>query len=278
MLQARIFAYPDTQRHRLGVNAEHLPVNRPKRVWNPLRRDGPNSLFNYEDVPTYVADYEQTQALEGTRTASSFANPEPWTKKPKSRVPRWDTGIDVTRGLNEWAEQPPLEQPRDYYFNELAGPPPEKHCNEQYKAIAKEKGIHYRQWALVENYAQHLHGVRCDIRIRTYGKFHNMRTMRSIANKTEEMFFEMDNVNWEGKWPTKKNLGNLIRERTIELITADKQAVDSDDEDEEGHPRYANVPSLQVSRALGTATDPYPTVSVQASHKLPDHDLRFLPN
>ena len=114
MLQARIFAYPDTQSHRLGVNAEHLPVNRPKRAWNPLRRDGPNSLFNYEDVPTYVADYGQTQALSGTSTASSFANPDPWTKNSKPKVPRWDLDTDVTRGLNEWGEQDPLEQPRNH--------------------------------------------------------------------------------------------------------------------------------------------------------------------
>lgn len=278
MLQARIFAYPDTQRHRLGVNAEHLPVNRPKRAWNPLRRDGPNSLFNYEDVPTYVADYKQTQALPGTRTASSFANPDPWTETSKSKVPRWDSGIDVTRGLNEWGEQDPLEQPRDYYFNELAGPAPEKHRDPQYVAKAEEKGIDYRQWALVENYAQHLHGVRWDIRLRTYGKSHAMRTIRSVADKVEAMFFEMDTVNREGKWPTKKNLGHLIRERTVELITASKHAEDSDDEDEEGLPRYASIPSLEVSRALGTATNPYPDVSLQGAHKLPDHDLSFLPN
>lgn len=92
------------------------------------------------------------------------------------------------------------------------------------------------------------------------------------------MFFEMDTVNREGKWPTKKNLGHLIRERTVELITASKHAEDSDDEDEEGLPRYASIPSLEVSRALGTATNPYPDVSLQGAHKLPDHDLSFLPN
>lgn len=124
-----------------------------------------------------MADYEQTQALSGTRTASSFANPDPWTKKNKPKVPRWDSGTDVTRGLNEWGEQDPLEQPRDYYFNELAGPPPEKHRDPLYVAKAAEKGIDYRQWALVENYAQHLHGVRSDIRLRTYGKSHAMRTI-----------------------------------------------------------------------------------------------------
>ena len=40
LLQARLFAYPDAQRHRLGVNYQQLPVNVPKHVYNPLFRDG----------------------------------------------------------------------------------------------------------------------------------------------------------------------------------------------------------------------------------------------
>jgi catalase len=40
MLQARMFAYPDAQRHRLGVNYQQIPVNRPLCPFNPLLRDG----------------------------------------------------------------------------------------------------------------------------------------------------------------------------------------------------------------------------------------------
>jgi len=32
MLQGRLFSYPDTHRHRLGVNYQHIPINRPYRV------------------------------------------------------------------------------------------------------------------------------------------------------------------------------------------------------------------------------------------------------
>ncbi|CEJ92384.1 hypothetical protein VHEMI08039 [[Torrubiella] hemipterigena] len=40
VLQARMFAYPDAQRHRLGVNYQQIPVNRPLCPFNPLQRDG----------------------------------------------------------------------------------------------------------------------------------------------------------------------------------------------------------------------------------------------
>jgi catalase len=40
MLQARMFAYPDAQRYRIGVNYQALPVNRPKNAANNYHRDG----------------------------------------------------------------------------------------------------------------------------------------------------------------------------------------------------------------------------------------------
>lgn len=40
MLQGRILSYPDAQRYRLGVNYEHLPVNRCPYMVNNYQRDG----------------------------------------------------------------------------------------------------------------------------------------------------------------------------------------------------------------------------------------------
>lgn len=40
MLQARLMAYPDAQRYRLGINYNHLPVNRPRCPVNHYQRDG----------------------------------------------------------------------------------------------------------------------------------------------------------------------------------------------------------------------------------------------
>lgn len=40
LLQARLFAYPDAQRHRLGVNYQSLPINRPRSYVENGYRDG----------------------------------------------------------------------------------------------------------------------------------------------------------------------------------------------------------------------------------------------
>lgn len=40
MLQGRLFSYPDTHRHRLGVNYQQIPVNRPLKEPQTYQRDG----------------------------------------------------------------------------------------------------------------------------------------------------------------------------------------------------------------------------------------------
>lgn len=40
LLQGRLFSYPDTHRHRLGVNYKQIPVNRPLAQVNTYQRDG----------------------------------------------------------------------------------------------------------------------------------------------------------------------------------------------------------------------------------------------
>ena len=40
MLQARLFSYADSQRHRLGVNYQQIPVNAPLHPYAPFQRDG----------------------------------------------------------------------------------------------------------------------------------------------------------------------------------------------------------------------------------------------
>ncbi|HEY1979028.1 MAG TPA: catalase, partial [Xanthobacteraceae bacterium] len=40
VLQARLFSYGDTQRYRLGVNFNHIPVNAPKCPFQSYHRDG----------------------------------------------------------------------------------------------------------------------------------------------------------------------------------------------------------------------------------------------
>ncbi|OTB05987.1 hypothetical protein M426DRAFT_259811 [Hypoxylon sp. CI-4A] len=56
MLQARMFAYPDAARYRLGVNYQFLPTNAPKsEVYCPIERDGKmNFTSNYGGDPNYI--------------------------------------------------------------------------------------------------------------------------------------------------------------------------------------------------------------------------------
>lgn len=57
MLQARLFSYPDTQRHRLGVNYQSIPVNTPLESFsgvNNYQRDGPMQITaNGAGAPNY---------------------------------------------------------------------------------------------------------------------------------------------------------------------------------------------------------------------------------
>ena len=67
MLQGRLFSYGDAQRYRLGVNAEQIPVNKPRCPFHAYHRDGamrvdgnygatkgyePNSYGEWQDSPT----------------------------------------------------------------------------------------------------------------------------------------------------------------------------------------------------------------------------------
>jgi catalase len=56
VLQARMFAYPDAQRYRLGVNYTQLPPNRAIcPVYAPFERDGMGTIGrNYGGDPNYV--------------------------------------------------------------------------------------------------------------------------------------------------------------------------------------------------------------------------------
>ncbi|EHL00024.1 Heme-dependent catalase-like protein [Glarea lozoyensis ATCC 20868] len=58
VLQSRLFSYPDTHRHRLGVNYQQIPVNAPLRAFNPYLRDGTMAVNgNYGANPNYPSSY-----------------------------------------------------------------------------------------------------------------------------------------------------------------------------------------------------------------------------
>lgn len=58
MLQARMLAYPDAQRYRLGVNYQQIPVNQPLCPFNPLLRDGTASTDgNHGSRAGYISNH-----------------------------------------------------------------------------------------------------------------------------------------------------------------------------------------------------------------------------
>ena len=75
LLQGRLFSYSDTQRYRLGVNYQYLPVNKAKSEINTFAQDGSYS--------TRVADDEhinyQPNSFDGSLNrdrGSMSENPE----------------------------------------------------------------------------------------------------------------------------------------------------------------------------------------------------------
>ena len=53
VLQSRLFSYPDTHRHRLGVNYQQLPVNKPLVPIANFQRDGFMAIDNQATRPNY---------------------------------------------------------------------------------------------------------------------------------------------------------------------------------------------------------------------------------
>lgn len=103
MLQARMFAYPDAQRYRLGVNYTQLPSNRPiAPVYAPFERDGVTSTSNYGGHPNYVRS-TLGPGVTSRRLTTQLRHAE-------------SIESDVVLGLNEIeVDEEDFEQPRQLW-------------------------------------------------------------------------------------------------------------------------------------------------------------------
>jgi catalase len=96
MLQARIFAYADAHRYRLGVNYESLPVNRPRATEaNNYQRDG---YMRFDDNGGASVNYEP----------NSFGGPkaDPAYKEPPLKISGDADWYDQKRGVDDDYIQP----------------------------------------------------------------------------------------------------------------------------------------------------------------------------
>ncbi|RFU74764.1 chanoclavine synthase catalase [Trichoderma arundinaceum] len=103
VLQARMFAYPDAQRYRLGVNNQQLPANQPKCVvkHNKFQRyrseerlttfkaaNGPNT----EEFDTWVAKISSKSWSQPDELDYKFPR-ELWTVLPTLRSPEFQNSL-----------------------------------------------------------------------------------------------------------------------------------------------------------------------------------------
>jgi len=79
VLQSRLFSYPDTHRHRVGVNYQQLPVNAPRvpyRMAN-FQRAGAMSFYNQGSRPNYLSSIEpisfRNRSVDLNKTHAHFA-------------------------------------------------------------------------------------------------------------------------------------------------------------------------------------------------------------
>jgi len=76
MLQARLFAYPDAHRYRLGVNHQQLDVNRPRCPVNNYQRDG-FMAQNHLSTPEHI-----TRANFYPNNQDDLPKPDPRVSEP----------------------------------------------------------------------------------------------------------------------------------------------------------------------------------------------------
>jgi catalase len=102
MLQGRLFSYADTHRHRVGTNADLLPVNRPINAATNYMRDGAMNLgdnggnsINYEPN-SYDGPRESPEDADAPYTVSGNAEAVPYNDDDHYTQPG-----DLYRKMNE---------------------------------------------------------------------------------------------------------------------------------------------------------------------------------
>jgi len=153
VLQSRLFSYPDTHRHRLGVNYQQIPVNAPLNAFNPFQRDGAMAVNgNYGANPNYPSTYR------------------PLTYKP----------VNPSTAHEEWTGKA-----TNALFAEV-GPDDYVQANGLWGVLGRTPG---QQDNFVHNVAVHLSGAHTGTRERTYEMFSKVNETLGarIREETEKL-------------------------------------------------------------------------------------------
>nr|AAY87889.1 catalase [Taiwanofungus camphoratus] len=100
VLQSRLFSYPDTHRHRLGVNYNQLPVNAPAVPIANFQRDGFMAFSNQGSRPNY----------------QSSLVPLEYKSKPYEEV-QHETWLGAANADLSFVTELDFEQPRELWLN-----------------------------------------------------------------------------------------------------------------------------------------------------------------
>lgn len=159
VLQSRLFSYPDTHRHRLGVNYAQIPVNCPfaaKKAFNPFIRDGGMSVNgNLGAAPNYLAT---NQPIKFDTSVKLQEHQEVWHGPAFAR--HWQVVDDID-----------YAQPRALYE----------------KVLSKQPG---QQKALAHNVAVHASGAKRDIQDRVIEMF--SRVHPKLGKDIKEEIYALD--------------------------------------------------------------------------------------
>jgi catalase len=156
VLQARMFAYPDAARYRLGANYQQLPCNRPVApVYCPYQRDGFATVNgNYGGDPNYVRSGLKAVSFTGSATSHFAAQ--------NAKHNAWVMG-SVADYTSEVTEED-FVQARMFWE----------------KVLGRQPG---QQEAFVGNVAAHLRGAKPVVWEATFGRWkHRLEVLWSGAN------------------------------------------------------------------------------------------------
>jgi catalase len=138
VLQARLFSYPDSQRHRLGVNYQQIPVNCPLVANNPYQRDGFMAINgNYGAMPNYPSSSLPTRL------------------RPRGKTPGESGGHEIWTGSASRVQFEVMEE--DYV-----------QARALWEVLGRQEG---QQEHLINNVSSHLKNAKPDVRERTYAMF-----------------------------------------------------------------------------------------------------------
>ena len=115
MLQARIFAYADAHRYRIGTHYEMLPVNRPKSQVHTYNADGPMRF----DAPKGTDAYYEPNSFNGPKEDARFAEPPLKVSGDAAKYNHRDGNDDYTQPGELFRLMSPNQ--KEQLFSNIAG-------------------------------------------------------------------------------------------------------------------------------------------------------------